>query len=63
MDIGSVDIAAMSIAMKQAQVSQQVDIAVMKESMDFTEDIANMLVQQLMQVGAAGGSGHIDISV
>lgn len=61
MEIGSVDIAAMSVQMKQAQVAEQVDIAVMKNQMDFSEEIAGMLIEQLTQVNVSAASGHVDI--
>lgn len=61
MDIGSVDIAAMSTAMKSAQVQQQVSIAVLKNSMDTQEDIAQSLIQMMANVSPS--SGHVDISV
>ncbi len=62
MDIGSVDIAAMSVAMKSAQVQEQASIAVLDNVMDSQEAIANSLIQML-NVNVSGGSGHLDISV
>ncbi len=62
MEIGSVDIAAMSVQMHAAQTQQQVDIAVLKNNMDSQEEIADMLISELMQVNLSSG-GHIDISV
>jgi hypothetical protein len=62
MDVGSVDIAATGIAMKQAQVQQKIDIAVMKNVMDTHTEIAQMLINDLMQVNVSAASGHIDIS-
>ncbi|MDL2236548.1 YjfB family protein [Christensenellaceae bacterium OttesenSCG-928-K19] len=63
MDIGSVDIAALSVAMKSAQTAQQVDVAVMKNVMDSQEVIADALIEMMTQVNVSGASGHVDISV
>ncbi|HBU12304.1 MAG TPA: putative motility protein [Clostridiales bacterium] len=56
------DIAAMSVAMKSAQVQEQASIAVLDNVMDSQEAIANSLIQML-NVNVSGGSGHLDISV
>lgn len=63
MDIGSVDLAGAAIQMKSAEVSQQKDIALLKKSMDATEEIAQMLISQIAQTAVymSAASGHIDI--
>lgn len=62
MEIGSVDIAAMSIELNAARVQNSVDIAVLKNEMDAQSEIAAMLITELMGVNVAP-EGHVDISV
>ncbi|MGI6153528.1 MAG: YjfB family protein [Christensenellaceae bacterium] len=63
MDIGSVDIAAMSIQMKAADIQSQFAVGVMKQTMDTQEEIAQILISDFMQANPVKAPGHLDISV
>lgn len=49
-DMAGVDIAAASVVMKAQQVQTQVDVAVLKNSMDAQSEIAELMISELMDV-------------
>lgn len=60
------DIAALSMQMSAQEVQVQKDVAVMKLSMDTFDEMAEMVVNELVVDGAAinmAGGGHIDMYV
>ncbi len=58
MDIGSVDIAALSMQMAAQKTQESVTTAVLKKTMDAQTEIAETLIQDFM-----ASTGKIDISV
>ncbi len=61
MDIGNVDIAALSTMMSAQQTQAQVSTAVMKKSMDAQSEIAQTLISDFMATTIT--PGKVDISV
>ncbi len=57
------DIASAAVQMSSQQVSSQYAVAVMKNNMDATKEIANQLISQLAELDVGPSPHKVDLSL